>query len=487
MSEAVVIYPHQLFADHPATQAGRPIYLVEEPLLFSLNPVHRQRLLLHRLSMQAFARDLEGRDFDVKYIEHAELKRKDSLFKRLADDGIKQLHIVDTTDDFLEREIEAGCEKHKLERVWHESPMFLLDREDSIDRYMQSKRHMASFYKRYRRDFGLMANKKGDPQGGKWSFDADNRETLPANVKLPDDIAFFGNAQTAAAIDWLKSLHVDCYGEARVWLPYTHDGAAKFLDAFLRERFKQFGPYEDAITTRGVRLFHSTLSPLMNVGLLTPAQVLDGALDYADAHNVPINSLEGFVRQIAGWREFMRAAYESDGRLMRTKNHWNHKRKLPDSFWNASTGMPPVDHAMKTALTFGYTHHIERLMVLGNFMLLCETDPDEVYRWFMGMYVDAYDWVMVPNVYGMSQFADAGRFATKPYISGANYIRKMSDHEGGDWEATWTSLYWRFIDKHKDFFSSNHRLSMMPRMLEKMKADKRNGYLEHADTYLSEL
>jgi deoxyribodipyrimidine photolyase-related protein len=199
---------------------------------------------------------------------------------------------------------------------------------------------------------------------------------------------------------------------------------------------------------------------------------------------VSLNSLEGFVRQVIGWREFIRASYECDGTAMRTKNFWKHKRPLPLSFWNATTGVLPLDNAIEKALTSGYNHHIERLMVLGNFMLLTETHPDDVYRWFMGMYVDAYDWVMVPNVYGMSQFADGGIFATKPYISGSSYLKKMSDYTKGTWEDLWTALYWNFIGKNKEFFLSNHRLSMMPRLLEKMSQEKQKEYKTRATEYL---
>ncbi|NBC30142.1 MAG: deoxyribodipyrimidine photolyase, partial [Spirochaetes bacterium] len=210
-------------------------------------------------------------------------------------------------------------------------------------------------------------------------------------------------------------------------------------------------------------------------------------LEYGTNHNVALNSLEGFVRQILGWREFIRAAYECDGRVMRNGNFWEHDRTLPEHFWRATTGIAPVDHVISTALAHGYTHHIERLMVMGNFMLLSRLHPTEVYRWFMGMYVDAYDWVMVPNVYGMSQFADGGSFATKPYISGANYLKKMSDFPRGDWEATWTALYWSFIATHNDFFRSNHRLAMMPRLLDRMKEATRSAHLERAREFLQGL
>jgi deoxyribodipyrimidine photolyase-related protein len=225
----------------------------------------------------------------------------------------------------------------------------------------------------------------------------------------------------------------------------------------------------------------------LNIGLLTPRYVIDTTLAYAATHNVPIASLEGFVRQIIGWREFIRASYEVDGRMMRGKNFFLHTRTLTPKWWQGTTGIVPLDTMIGRALAYGYTHHIERLMVAGNLMLLSGLHPDEVYRWFMGLYIDAYDWVMVPNVYGMSQFADGGSFATKPYISGAAYIKKMSNYPKGDWEAIWTALYWNFIATHKNVFLQNHRLSMMPRLLEKMTKETRTGHENLATTWLESL
>jgi deoxyribodipyrimidine photolyase-related protein len=208
---------------------------------------------------------------------------------------------------------------------------------------------------------------------------------------------------------------------------------------------------------------------------------------FAEKKDIPINSTEGFVRQIMGWREFIRGMYEVKGSYSRTRNFWNFKRKIPDSFYDGSTGIDPIDATIKKVLKTGYCHHIERLMVLGNFMLLCEFDPDEVYRWFMELFIDAYDWVMVPNVYGMSQFADGGTFATKPYIGGSNYIRKMSDYPSGPWEAIWDGLFWQFIDNHMDFFASNPRTSMLVHSYNRMAPEKRKEHLARADAFIQKL
>jgi deoxyribodipyrimidine photolyase-related protein len=185
-----------------------------------------------------------------------------------------------------------------------------------------------------------------------------------------------------------------------------------------------------------------------------------------------------------GWREFIRAVYELKGTEERNKNFWKFKRKIPESFWKGETGIDPLDKAIKKVLKTGYCHHIERLMLLGNFMLLCEFDPDEVYQWFMELFIDAYDWVMVPNVYGMSQFADGGIMATKPYISGSNYIMKMSDFDKGDWQGIWDALFWRFIHVHRDYFTSQPRLGMMVFTFDKMAAEKRETLLKTAEDFL---
>lgn len=484
MTSATLIYPHQLFQAHPALCKTHPVYLIEEPLLLSYNPIHKAKLVLHKLSMDAYQRWLESSGYDVHRITLESHSHTHSVFEKLSADGIEHIHVADTVDHYLEKVLAQAEIKHGLKRVWYETPYFLLEKHDALTRFEQSKKFMANFYKQLRKDWFILMD--GDqPRGGKWSFDEDNRKKIPKTETLPEDIRIYANEEVNNAMAWAESVDVESYGDTVCWLPYTFEGAERYLQAFLETRFEKFGPYEDAITKRGVRLWHSTLSPLLNIGLLTPKHVLDAALAYADEHEVPLNSLEGFVRQIIGWREFIRASYEADGSHMRTRNFWAHSRKLKPAFWTGETGIVPVDHAVKTALAFGFNHHIDRLMVMGNVMLLSETDPDEVYRWFMGMYLDAYDWVMVPNVYGMSQFADGGSFATKPYISGSNYIKKMSDHKGGDWEKVLTGLYWHFINKHLSMFKSNHRLSMMPRLLERMKPETRKAHFEQATAFLN--
>ncbi len=487
--EASVIYPHQLFSpkSHPALKKGRSVYLVEEPLFISEYGTHRQKMLLHRLSLQAYKIELEQAGFTVHYKKlHAQTTTK-SILEAIYMEGVTTMHIVDTTDNYLQRRISTVATTLGFTRISYESPLFILTKVEAIERFQKSKKFMKKFYEQLRRDKNIMME-GAKPVGGQFSFDSENQAKLPKQISLPADIAWLENEEVTKAQQWLKEIASEQYGESRVWVPYTRAAAKKFLKEFLADRFENFGTYEDAITIKHQRLFHSTLSPLINIGLLSPTEVIEDAINHAATHQTPINSLEGFVRQIIGWREFIRASYELDGSSMRNKNFFTHTQALGPEFWTATTNLLPLDISINSALTYGYNHHIERLMVLGNFMLLAHTQPHDVYRWFMSMYVDAYDWVMVPNIYGMSQFSDGGSFATKPYISGSSYLKKMSDYPKGgpldDWEELWTALYWNFIYTHQKFFLDNYRLAMMPRLLAKMDEAKRTMYFTRAQTYL---
>jgi deoxyribodipyrimidine photolyase-related protein len=222
--------------------------------------------------------------------------------------------------------------------------------------------------------------------------------------------------------------------------------------------------------------------------------VIDETLKAYKKLKLPINSVEGFVRQIMGWREFIHIVYEREGRKQRTKNYWGFTRKIPETFWKGETGIEPVDSVIKRVLQNAYCHHIERLMVMGNFMLLCEFSPHEVYKWFMEMYIDAYDWVMVPNTYGMAQFADGGLMMTKPYISSSNYILKMSDYKKetnnnseNSWQEIWDGLFWRFLHVHRDYFKQNPRIGMLLKTFDKMSKSKRDNHIDVAENFLKKL
>ena len=231
---------------------------------------------------------------------------------------------------------------------------------------------------------------------------------------------------------------------------------------------------------------HSALSSSMNLGIITPQQVITEARNYAEENDIPLNSLEGFIRQIIGWREFIRGIYQNFSEKMIDANYWNHQGKLSDAWYTGETGIEPLDDAIKGALEFGYTHHINRLMVLASIMNMSRIHPSEIYKWFMEMFVDSSEWVMVPNVFGMGTFADGGIFATKPYICGSSYILRMSNFKRGDWCEIVDGLYWKFIEDNREFFASNPRLSLMIRALDKLDKDRKLRIFKAADVFIEE-
>jgi deoxyribodipyrimidine photolyase-related protein len=361
----------------------------------------------------------------------------------------------------------------------------------SAAEYFSTKKNyfQTDFYIWQRKQKNILLDQAGKPLGGKWTFDADNRQRFPKKEKAPVLVLPATNKYVEEARKYVHKNFVNNYGAAYnpCLFAVTFDDAEKWLDDFLQYRFEKFGVYEDAIVSAETVLNHAVLTPMLNIGLLQPQQIIDKAIQAAVTYNIPLNSAEGFIRQIIGWREFIRIVYEREGSKQRTTNYWKFKRRIPACFWTGETGIAPIDTTIKKVLQTGYCHHIERLMVLGNFMLLCEFDPDEVYRWFMEMFIDAYDWVMVPNVYGMTQFADGGLMTTKPYISGSNYLMKMSDYAKGDWQAVWDGLFWRFMHVHRSFFLQNPRLGMLINTFDKMKSEKQQLHLVNAEAFLQKL
>ena len=268
------------------------------------------------------------------------------------------------------------------------------------------------------------------------------------------------------------------------WIGTTRDDALMCLKNFINHKIYLFGDYEDAVDRRDNILFHSSLSPYINIGLLTPEEILKALRPLQQ--KVKINSYEGYIRQIIGWREFIRGIYQNFSKELREGNFFKHTRKMKPSWWSGQTGMEPLDCSIKNAIKFGWTHHIERLMIQANIMNLCDIHPRQVNSWFMEMYIDSSEWVMEPNVYGMGLFSDGGIFSTKPYICGSAYFLKMMDFKKGDWCPILDGLYWRFINKNREFFLKNPRLSMMVRIYDKMSDSRKTEIIKKAENFISE-
>jgi deoxyribodipyrimidine photolyase-related protein len=488
---AILIFPHQLFEHSPALTKDSKVYLIEDALFFKQYKFHQQKLVLHRASMKFYEQFLIKKGFGVVYINHDDSNSHcEHLIKTLSKQGVTHLNMVEVVDNLLMKKLKTACNQESIELSIFDSPSFLNTTSSVSDFFSKRKTYFQTdFYTWQRKQRGILIENDGKPIGGKWTYDAENRAKFPKkelvpNIPLPDENDFVNEAKQYVVKHFPQN-----YGEINGphLFAINYKDAEQWLDEFLNNRFEKFGVYEDAIVTKESVLYHSVLSPMLNIGLLTPKQIIDKSLAIAINKNIPLNSLEGFIRQIMGWREFIKIVYEREGSKQRTTNYWKFSRKIPPSFWTGTTGIPPIDDTIRKILKTGYCHHIERLMVLGNFMLLCEFDPNEVYKWFMEMFIDAYDWVMVPNVYGMTQFADGGLMTTKPYISGSNYLMKMSDYEKGDWQGVWDGLFWRFMHEHRSFFLKNPRLGMLIGTFDKMSTEKQAMHLNNANNFLNNL
>jgi deoxyribodipyrimidine photolyase-related protein len=486
-----IVFPHQLFEENILTETCNIIFLVEEYLFFKQYRFHKQKIAFHRASMKFYEDWLQKKHKTIVYIDAlSDLCDIRNLITHLKQSGVRAIEYIDTTDNWLEKRISKTVAGSGIALKKHASPMFIntCDENKIFFNGVQSF-FQTDFYKYQRKSKNILLEPDNKPLGGKWTFDAENRLKYPKK-QIPPRIVFDPiNSFYKEALSYTQLHFASHYGnlnQASLY-PVTFADSKKWLTCFLQTRLFDFGKYEDAIVENEYFLHHSVLTPMLNSGLLTPDYVIKETLAFAEQHSIPLNSLEGFIRQITGWREFIRAVYELKGSKERTCNFWKFSRKIPESFWHGTTGIYPIDVTIKKVLDTGYCHHIERLMVLGNFMLLCEFDPDEVYEWFMSLFIDAYDWVMVPNIYGMSQFADGGLMSTKPYISGSNYLMKMSNFEKGEWQKIWDGLFWRFMHFQRDFFLSNPRLGMLVNTFDKMTSEKQKSHLQAAESFLKSL
>ena len=484
----LVILGNQLFPlEHLPAPGDARVFMAEDLGLCTYVRHHQQKIVLFLAAMRSYADELRSAGYDVDYVR---LDSQDSsdyeakLKKQLRASDTDELVHFEIEDKAMEKRLIEFADAEDLERKELQSPMFTCTRDDFAAFAKDSKRLlMGEFYKQRRQQLGILVDDEGKPRGDQWSFDADNRKKLPKSVEPP---AVDWAAQTDHVKEVVKLVaaeFADHPGNAEEFRwPTPRKQALRFLDDFIEERLEQFGPYEDAMTTRSSTVFHSVLSPCMNLGLLTPAEIIDKVMERAD--EIPLQSLEGFVRQVIGWREFVRGIYRTFSDEQDRSNFWSHDRALTGSWYDGTTGIPPLDDTIQTVQKLGWAHHIPRLMVLANLMTLCEIRPRVAHDWFMEMFIDSSEWVMGPNVYGMGLFSDGGIFATKPYICGSNYLLKMSDYRKGPWCDIVDGLYWRFIDKHREFFAQNPRLALMPRALDRLDDDRRIRIFEAAEDFL---
>lgn len=464
--------------------------MAEDNGLCSYIKHHKSKIALFFSAMRSYRDQLKNNSYKVIYYD-ANNNFSTSYFDKLLDivksNKIEKIEIYEIEDKPFERDFLEFCKTNNIEITFLPSPMFI-DSRGSFKHFLGDKKfHLqANYYKQMRKKKKLLLE-DNKPFGGRWSFDEDNRKKLPSGYEIPK-LPIIKPYKEFSEISNVININFSNHpGELHSWMPHSYEQIVEWLEIFFKERFNEFGHYEDAIDKDEHFINHSVLSSSLNLGLITPKEVIDKSIDYAEKNDIPLNSLEGFIRQIIGWREFIRGIYQNYGDQMVKSNYWNHKNKLTAAWYDGSTGIEPLDEAIKGAIKYGYTHHINRLMILSNIMNLCNIDPNEIYKWFMEMFIDSSDWVMVPNVYGMGTFADGGIFATKPYICGSSYILRMSNFKKGDWCDIVDGLYWKFIEEKKDFFITNPRLSLMIRALEKLNPDRKKHIFECANNFINKV
>tara|TARA_B100000700_G_C15032372_1_gene851211 strand:+ start:941 stop:2431 length:1491 start_codon:yes stop_codon:yes gene_type:complete len=495
MRKLLLIFPNQLFSLSNTSIKTEKIALIEDSLFFGCDAqwkhkFHRQKIIFHKASMDAYQEGLRALGYSIIYIKHKRGTRTEDNLNFLLKKGFNYFITFEIFDWSLEKRVKGFCTKNNCNLEIIRNQMFLTNISLEKELIEQKRIYgMQTFYKKQRRNLNILIERDGSPTGGEWSFDKMNRKKLPNKIIVPNlPTVRTNNFIEKAKEDTTKS-YSDYFGNDEEFnYPVTHKDAEEWLNNFLTDKINLFGDFEDSISSNHRLLWHSVLSPLINIGLLTPKQIIDKTQDFYKSNTIGINSYEGFIRQIIGWREFILIIYKRNNIELRNGNFWGFEdRPIPSSFYTGNTGIKPLDDSIKNILHTGYAHHIERLMIIGNLMLLCRFHPNRVYQWFMELFIDSYDWVMVPNVYGMSQFSNGGLFTTKPYISGSNYIRKMSNYKIGEWSKTWDSLFWTFIDDYKNIFKNQYRLSMIVRNLERMDNNKKRNHRKNVDKFLSQL
>nr|WP_230090854.1 cryptochrome/photolyase family protein [Pseudomonas sp. BIGb0427] len=450
-------------------------------------PHHPQKIVLILSAMRHFAQALRERGWNVHYQQldtpgnsgsiAGELQRWQALLH--AD----EVHVTECGEWRLEQALrDAG-----LPLVWHRDTRFLCSRE-AFARWSAGRKHlrMEHFYRGMRKRCGLLLEPEGSPAGGAWNFDGDNRKPLPRGLRGPIPAQFAHDAITAAVVTLVRERFADHYGAVDTFdYPVTHDQAQQLWEHFLEFSLAAFGDYQDAMAEGEPYLFHARISAALNIGLLDVRRLCDDVDRAWRQGRVPLNAAEGFIRQLIGWREFVRGIYWLRMPEYAALNYLGNDRSLPEFYWTGQTRMRCMAQVIDQTLELGYAHHIQRLMVTGNFALLAGIAPPAICEWYLAVYMDAFDWVELPNTLGMVMHADGGYLGSKPYCASGRYIQRMSDHckscsykveHAVEEDACpFNALYWHFLIRHRQLLSKNPRLALVYRSLDGMSSTRRDA------------
>ena len=495
----LLILPDQLTDQvgpvHVALQRGErvPIIMIEsrdaQPA-----PRHVQALVAQRAAGREYAAELRAKGLPVNLIQSETLEA--GLDAARAREPFTRLMLMEPSSPQLATRLRAWAKTAEVTAEFLPNELWLTTRTE-WDEYVQGRKElrMEFWYRRVRaaRGWLMEPNGKGVPLGGVWNLDQENRQRLPKGAKVPSTPSFPPSNTALEVMSEVRSEAHEHFGslEGFGW-PTSRAQALEALERFCTERLAAFGPYEDAMSTQHEHLYHSLLSSAINLGLLTPHEVCARALAEFEKKSgaIPLQSVEGFIRQILGWREFMHHTYEKFWRDWESDNCLNHTESLPAFYWSGKTKMACIARVVQKLIKVGHAHHIERLMLLGNFALLIGVRPQEVDAWFLEAFVDAHPWVVTPNVVAMSQYADLGKITSKPYISGGAYVSRMGDDcDGcfydpklsvGERACPFTTLYWDFIDRHAERFVKNPRMARQVRSWESRVESIRTKILQQA-------
>ncbi len=445
---------------------------------------HIQKVVAFFSSMRSFSESLTDQGHSVTYLKINDANNphdlKELILQHVEITAAEKFEYLLPDEYRLDQQLKDITSSLSIPSESFDTQHFFTNR-DTLEEFFKGKKQliMEPFYRMMRKEHNIMMN-NGEPEGGKWNYDQSNRKKWKGNPSIPPifdlkkDVSSLYQEIQQAGIKTIGTLDPFSFN----W-PTSREESLKVLRYFNKNLLPHFGDFQDALHTDQKFLFHSRLSFAMNSKMLSPGEVIKQVIKHYNAHKeaIDISQVEGFVRQILGWREYMRGIYWKEMPSYKTKNVLENKNPLPEFYWTGDTKMNCLSHAVKQSLEEAYAHHIQRLMITGNYALLTQTDPDEVDRWYLGIYIDAIEWVEITNTRGMSQFADGGIVATKPYVSSANYINKMSNYcEGctydhsmktGETACPFNSLYWNFLDAKKDHFSNNPRMGMMLSLLAK--------------------
>jgi deoxyribodipyrimidine photolyase-related protein len=493
---------HDLAALNGTDPARDSVLLMEVAEEGNYVPHHKQKIVLVLSAMRHFAAELRARGIAIDYVRLDDPENTGSLTgeveRAVKRHRPKQIVVTEPGEWRVQQMIGAWAERFGLPVIVREDKRFFASRSRFAE-WASGRRtwRMENFYRDMRREHGLLLEGEA-PAGGQWNYDAENRKKLPAKTMPPPRRRFAPDTVTRDVIALVDRHFPKHFGELEEFgWPVTRKQALEALDDFVFNGLSCFGDYQDAMKTEAPFLFHSLLSPAINIGLLSPREVCAAAESAWRKKQAPLNAVEGFIRQVLGWREYVRGVYWMLMPDYAELNALAAERPLPAFYWTGETGMRCMSEAIGGTIRHAYSHHIQRLMVTGNFALLAGVNPREIERWYLAVYADAFEWVEMPNTLGMAIFADGGRMASKPYAASGAYINRMSDFcktcaydvkaKAGEGACPFNRLYWPFLIRNEKTLAGNPRLAMPYKNLARWSKAEREAALADAENFLDSL